>query len=583
MMLTVQAATIPAITVLLVEDDKADARLLRALLSDARGAPVTVAQVERLADAVASLQDRATDVILLDLSLPDANGLDGLRRLRAVAPRVPIVVMGGLEDERLAHTCVQEGALDYLLKGQMESDALDRALRYAIEHQRAADHIDRLTYRDTLTGLPNRLLLRDRLTHALDRARRQGQAVAVLFLDIDGFKRVNTTLGHEYGDILLHEVGRRLVASMRESDTVARVDGDEFAIILPDITREYDIPAVARQLLDLLSAPFALRGHDVHVTASVGISLYPSGGHDVDSLLKNADMALYRAKEAGTNRYEFFTEDMTRRAYERFTLEHDLRDTIARGALTLHYQPVVTLRTGSVCRVETLVRWPHPRFGLVFPDSFIPIAEQTGAIAALTEWVLNTALAQSGTWKGSLTRAAVVEADLGLSVNLAARTLYDPDLPKIVARLLERHTATPAGLTLEVKESAVMADAPRARDVLARLAALGVRIALDDFGAGHSSLSLLKHLPVHEIKIDRALTRDLSADINNAKDAAIVCSIIGMARALDLEVVAEGVEDQGAYTFLHSVGCDAAQGYHVSRPLPASHLRHWLSAWRGTP
>ncbi len=583
MMQTAQAATIPAITVLLVEDDKADARLLRALLSDARGAPVTVAQVERLADAVASLQDRATDVILLDLSLPDANGLDGLRRLRAVAPRIPIVVMGGPEDERLARAGVHEGARDYLLKGQMESDALDRALRYAIERQRAEDHIDRLTHRDTLTGLPNRLLLRDRLTHALDRARRQGQAVAVLFLDIDGFKRVNTTLGHESGDTLLQEVGRRIVAAMRESDTVARIGGDEFAIILPDITREYDIPAVARQLLDLLSAPFALRGRDVHVTASVGIGLYPSGGHDVDSLLKSADTALYRAKEAGKNRYEFFTEDMTRRAYERFTLEHDLRDAIARGALTLHYQPVVTLQTGSVCRVEALVRWPHPRFGLVFPDSFIPIAEQTGAIAALTEWVLNTTLAQSGTWKGGLADAAVVEADLGLSVNLAARTLYDPDLPRLVARLLERHTAAPIGLTLEVKESAVMVDAPRARDILARLAALGVRIALDDFGAGYSSLSLLKHLPVHEIKIDRALTRDVSGDIKGAKDAAIVCSIIGMARALDLEVVAEGVEDRGAYTFLHGVGCDAAQGYHVSRPLPASGLRQWLSAWRGTP
>ena len=556
--------------ILIVEDNPADARLVQAMLEETPGAAFTTTHVTRLADAAGLLTDGQTDAtveaILLDLSLPDAHGLEAIVRLHAAAPRVPIVVMSGLDDPALAVAGVREGAQDYLVKGQVEGDGLVRALRYAIERQRVDDRLSHLAHHDTLTDLPNRALLYDRLRPALARARRHDAPLALLFLDLDGFKGVNDTLGHDAGDLLLREVARRLKTCTREGDTVARFGGDEIAVILPDIKEDHDAAIVARRMLAMLAgSPIVVGEREARVTASVGIGLYPSGGHDGDSLVKSADTAMYRAKEGGKNRYAFFTADMTSQAHERFALERGITRALEQGELVLHYQPAVAVATSGLCRVEALVRWLHPDQGLILPGGFLGIAEQTGLIGPLTRWVLQTVLRQCQAWDREGLR-------LDVAVNLSPRSLHDPELPATIARLLPAYGVAPARLTLEVAEGTLMADA-QAVAALERLAALGVRVAIDDFGTGFSSLGHLKELPIAEVKIDRSFVQGMAA---NMKDAAIVCSIIGMAHALGLDVVAEGVEDQTTYDLLAGVGCDTVQGYYVSRPLPTAELARWM-------
>jgi len=560
--------------ILIVEDNLADARFAREMLGEAPGAAYTVTHVERLADAVDSLAHGGVDAILLDLSLPDAHELEAVARLHAIAPRVPIVVVSGADDPALAVAGVRVGAQDYLVKGQVDSAALVRALRYAMERQRVDDRLNHLAHHDTLTDLPNRALLYDRLRQALAHARRHDLPLTVLFIDLDGFKDVNDTCGHDTGDVLLQETARRLKSCTREGDTVARFGGDEFAVLLPDIKEDGDAAIVARRMLDVLALPFPTGACESRVTASIGIGVYPSqggagaegdGGDGGDTIVKSADTAMYKAKEAGKNRFAFFTADMTSQAYERFALERAITHAIEQGELLLHYQPAVAVATNSLCRVEALVRWSRPDEGLILPGGFLGVAEQSGLIGPLTQWVLRTALQQCQAWDRDGLR-------LDVAVNLSPRSLLDHELPAVIARLLPMYDMAPERLTLEIAEGALMADA-RTVAALDRLAALGVRIAIDDFGTGLSSLGHLKDLPIKEVKIDRSFVQGMGA---NMKDAAIVCSVIGMAHALGLQVVAEGVEDQASYELLAGVGCDTVQGYYVSRPLPAAELERWM-------
>jgi len=421
---------------------------------------------------------------------------------------------------------------------------------------------------DALTGLPNRALLHARVAAALGAAPDAPRPLALLLLDLDHFKEINDTFGHERGDGLLCEVADRLRHVVRAGDTVARLGGDEFVVLLPGA----DADGAARVATDIraaLDAPLRVAGQVLRVGASVGIALGPAHGADGTTLLRRADVAMYAAKRGRTG-HAVYDPAQDGHSPERLALVGALRAAIEEGALTLHYQPQADLASGRVCGVEALVRWPHPERGLIPPDAFIPLAEQTGLIGPLTDWVLAEAVRQGRAWQ----RAGLL---LDVSANLSMWNLHDPALPARVAGLLREHDLPPAWLRLELTESALMADPERVLDVLTRLAGLGVRLAVDDFGSGYSSLAYLKTLPVDALKIDKGFVRAMATD---ERDAAIVASTVGLGHALGLRVVAEGIEDRAAWDALAAIGCNVAQGYYLSRPLPAEALARWL---RETP
>jgi len=389
------------IRVLLVEGNPEDVRLVRGMLARAGAKKFDLTHVNRLGEAVRRLREEPFDVILLDLSLPDAHGLGAATQLQAAAPGVPIVVLSDTNDEALALQAVQAGVQDYLVKGRGNGDLLTRSLRYAVERKRAEERIAYLAQYDPLTGLANRALFRDRLTQALSRADRNGRLVALLFLDLDRFKAINDTLGHDAGDQLLQAVTERLKGSMRKVDTLARLGGDEFAVIAEGISRILDAATVAERISDLMASPFILNGQEVFVTTSIGIAIYRQDGEDADTLIKNADTALYRAKEQGRNTYQFYSPDLNVRASERLALESSLRRALERGEFLLYYQPQVDLRTGQVIGAEALLRWRHPGRGLVSPVEFIPVAEESGLIIPIGEWILRQACAHARAWQAA--------------------------------------------------------------------------------------------------------------------------------------------------------------------------------------
>jgi diguanylate cyclase (GGDEF)-like protein len=416
---------------------------------------------------------------------------------------------------------------------------------------------------DALTGLPNRSLLQRRAERAL----RGDEGGAMLLIDLDRFKEVNDTLGHDHGDELLVEVAGRLRQAVRRGDTLARLGGDEFAVLLDGLPHRGAAVELAGRLQDALRRPFALRGVAIELEASIGVALYPVHGTNVGTLLQRADVAMYDAKRTGHG-IAVYTPDRDPYSADRLGLLAELRRAIAGGELVLHYQPKVALRSGEVTGVEALVRWQHPTRGLLPPDRFLPLAERTAAIADLTRWVIDTALAQHRAWRDE-------GIDLPVAVNLAAANVVDVALPDVIAALLARHGVGGDRLECEISEHTVMADPLRASEVLDRLRALGVRLSLDDFGTGHSSLAYLKRLPLDDVKIDRSFVSGMADDEN---DMVIVRSTIDLARNLGLGVVAEGVEDGGTMDELAALSCDTAQGFYLSRPLPAAELVAWLQA-----
>ncbi len=419
---------------------------------------------------------------------------------------------------------------------------------------------------DALTGLPNRALLHDRLAHALTVAARERTPLALFLMDLDRFKEVNDTLGHDAGDDLLSEVARRVQGALRASDTVARLGGDEFAMLLPGADAVSATEA-ARKVLSALVEPVTLHEQIVIVGGSVGIARYPDHGADAAALLRHADVAMYAVKRGGGG-YAVYNPAHDRHTPRRLTLIGALHRAIARDELRLHYQPTIDVTGRRVRMVEALARWQHPDLGLLPPEQFIPLAEQTGLIVPLTRWVLDTAVRQVRAWRDE-------GLDLGVAVNLSARTLRDPELSDAIAGLLEAHDVPADKLRVEVTESMVMADLPAAVEVLTRLSQLGVRVAIDDFGTGYSSLTHLKRLPVDEIKIDRSFVTNMTTE---SDDATIVASTIGLGHSLGLRFVAEGVEDERTWQALEALNCDGAQGFYVSHALPADELARWLCA-----
>jgi diguanylate cyclase (GGDEF)-like protein/PAS domain S-box-containing protein len=435
------------------------------------------------------------------------------------------------------------------------------------ERKRAEEQVKHLAFHDPLTNLPNRLLFNDRLTLAVAQAHRHSQRLAVLFLDLDRFKVINDSLGHSVGDELLRQVAERIQEHVREGDTVARLGGDEFTLLVPGITAEEDAAKIARKICEAIHDPFWIDGRELFVTTSVGVSVYPSDGHDAETLVRNADSAMYRAKEQGRDNYQLYTPAMNAKAVERLSLESRLRQAIANDELELHFQPFIDLRTAELLGAEALVRWRHPELGLIPPMDFIPIAELSGLIVPIGEWVLRTACAEARKWheKGF--------PKLTVSVNLSSRQFQQADLVSQVTHALDETGLDPDKLDLEITESNAMQNAEHSINTLWGLKKQGVRISMDDFGTGYSSLNYLKRFPIDRIKLDQSFVRDLPSDKD---DAAIAMAVIAMGRSLELVVIAEGVETEEQLAFLKGHQCDQLQGYLLSRPLASEAFDRFL-------
>lgn len=689
-------------TLLLIEDNAGDARLIQEMFKEQRSQDVELKHVESMKDAEEHLAAFSFDILVLDLGLPDVQGLNAVRRARAAAPGVPIVVLSGLDDESLAIQAMQEGAQDYLVKGQVEPRELLRALRYAIERklieialfeekERAqvtlkcigdavistdilgnitflnpaaermtgwqltevtglpmakafrivnanirkgapnemlkaseqhrigslapdsvltqrdgteiyiedsvapihdhkgrgigsvrvfrdvsaaramAKQIAHLADHDFLTGLPNRALLYDRVGRAIAMAKRNRNKVALLYLDLDGFKHINDSLGHSAGDKLLQCVALRLQDCVRNPDTVSRHGGDEFTVLLQELNQPEDAEIAVKRLLKSLALTYRMDEHTFHITTTIGVSVYPDDGPDAETLIRNADIAMYQAKENGRQSYKFFRPEMNLRAVERQSIEEDLRYALEREEFTLHYQPKINLATGAISGVEALLRWTHPTRGAVCPAEFIPIAEDSGLILPIGSWVLREACKQAQAWIEAGLRVGTV------AVNVSAIEFRNEGFLEGILDTLSESGLDPKCLELEVTESVLMKNAEVATSILQSVREIGMRVAMDDFGTGYSSLSYLSKFPLDTIKIDQSFVRQIAKSPN---ETTIVNAIISLGQNLRLRVIAEGVETVEVLAFLQSRQCDEAQGFFFSRPIPAEQLPTLLRSER---
>lgn len=553
--------------VLLVEDEAGDAALVEAMLREIRSMAFDLRVATRFEHALHALCQERIDIVLLDLALPDAFGLEGMLTLQREFPMVPVVIMTGHSDEELDRAAVQNGAQGYLVKDEVSPALLVRTIRHAIERSRMKRELEaareaarHLATHDVLTGIPNRMLLDDRLAHAVDNARRSGAGLAVLLLDLNRFKAINDTCGHAVGDEVLRCVATRFTRQIRRSDTLARLGGDEFAVVLTNLQRDMDAARVAQKLIDALAHPVTVGNEQFHIGTSIGIASFPRDGTDAGTLLKNADLAMYHAKRAGGSSYQFHSEDMDARARERLEIENRLGGALQRGELMLHFQPQVDLRRMEIVGAEALVRWLDPRVGLRSPAAFLSIAEETGQILAIGDWVLRTACLAARPWVGARRGA------FHLSVNVSPRQLRQIGFEHGVDRALVESGLRPEQLTIELTETTLVDDSGATARSLEALRARGVRISIDDFGQGHAALAYLKRIPCDEIKIDRAFIAGVPDD---PRDATIVSAILALSQGLGLQTVAEGVETQAQLDFLEERGCPTAQGFLFGRPVPA--------------
>ena len=551
------------LALLLVEDNLADARLIRELLSESRSTRYALTHVARLEDAVRELGEHRFDAVLLDLGLPDALGLDAVGPVNNLAPDVPIVVLTGNEDQSLAVNAVKAGAQDYLVKGQSDARLLARAIRYAIERKQYERRIRYLADHDTLTDLPHGRLLRDRLRQAVALSRRHKRMAALLFVDLDRFKQINDTLGHAAGDAVLIQAARRLSRGMRESDTVARIGGDEFAVVAADVTDMAQVTRLAEKALSSLGKPMTVRGHSVQIAASIGISLFPQDGNDPDTLLRRADLAMYRAKREGRDRHRFFAPGDGLHTPRRLALLGGLRHAVDREELVLHFQPVIDLASGTVSANEALLRWRHPRLGTVLPEEFLPLVEESRLDGAIGAWVLRHAGDQGREW------ATAHVPRMRVAVNLSHREIDGGDLPAVVTTMLSETDLDPWLLELDVSAGFFADATDPVLDVLRDVRATGVRIQCDGFGVDPLSLSRLKNLPIDGVKIGRSF---VAGCVRDRGDAAIVRATIALAHGMQLEATAAGVESAAQLAFLRDLGCDRAQGRYFSMPIPPEDL-----------
>ena len=542
---------------LLVEDNLDDADFLAASLRR-HNVDVDLTHVATLRDATRRLQADQFDVVLLDLHLPDGSGMECVDAIQSADQTTPVVVLSGQDDEEFALSILNKGVQDYLVKWEGQTRTIMRGIRYAIERKRSELRLNYLAQYDPLTEVPNRQYFHDQLDRATARARREGRKVALFFLDLDQFKIVNDTLGHNAGDALLREMAVRLRGSIRAGDVLARLGGDEFAVLLEGIDGALDAEAIAQSILEVIAEPFKFEGREVSVTTSIGITVYPNDNSNTATLLKNADIAMYQAKEQGRNNFKFFTERMHEELIEYHNLESDIRDAIGAELFRLVYQPKVNLVTRKLQGLEALLRWNCKKRGNVPPAEFIPVAEQSGHIVPLGNWVLNEVCRMLNRWQAKGVPLVPV------SVNVSARQFQQADFHRRVAEVLRRHAIDPALIELELTEGLLMEDTASAKRALQQLKNTGVRISIDDFGTGHSCLNYLRRFPIDVLKIDKSFVQD----VDGSDDSGIIVeAIISLARSLQLDTVAEGVETREQLNFLIDQGCHVAQGFLFGQPM----------------
>ena len=527
-------------------------------------------------DTLAIVLEHDFALVLLDVQMPDMDGFETAKLIREnrETKHIPIIFVTAINKEKKhIFEGYESGAVDYLFK-PIDEEILNCKVSVFLELNRQKKLIEEQAKLmqeqaqfDSLTKLPNRMLFTDRLNHALDESKRTNHRLAILFLDLDRFKNVNDTLGHDAGDLLLKEAAARLENCVRSSDTVARMGGDEFTIILKCDPSPRSSTIVARKIISSIYKPFYLNGMECTVSASIGISMYPSDGDNVETLMKNADIAMYQAKSAGRNNYQFYSPAMNVKAFERLTLEGDLRNALKGNDLVLYYQPQYDTKTKKIIGSEVLVRWNHINRGLIYPNDFIPFAEETGIITQIDHNVIRNACSQYNTWQ----RLGL--PPLTMAVNISAKQFRQENLVELIDYLQNESGMGPRCLELELTESSIMENADIAVSMMDKLKEMRVSLAIADFGIGFSSLNILKHLPIDKLKIDRSFVQDVT---NNASDAAIVTAIISMAHGLGLTVTAEGVETDEQFEFLQSLNCDAVQGFLFSKPVLANEFQELI-------
>jgi diguanylate cyclase (GGDEF)-like protein len=567
-----QSVAAMPIRTLLVEPDHEDARMLRALAIDAGEEFMSLEWTDSLTVGMELLHEERYDILLLSLAaLHNQHTLDSIQEQN---PGIPIILLGHQKDDGFALRAIQAGAQDVLPRDHIDGYYFIRSIQYAIERQNILSSLQSsrtleryLAYHDTLTKLPNRQLFLDRLTQSLAHARRNDTSVAVLFIDLDGFKEINDTMGHSAGDLLLMAFAERLRSCVRESETASRFGGDEFAVILNDIDSEQDAAVVAQRILDSLDQPLMLGNKECAVGTSIGISIYPSDGSSADSLIRHADTAMYLAKQKGGHRYLFYAPSLNRDFPRELSHVKNIRRAIDHGQLTLYFQPQLDLGTGRIVCVEALLRWMHPNQGVIGPDQFIPAAEKSGLIVPIGAYVLRRACEQGKKWQEQGLPA------VRIAVNLSMRQLRHCSLLEQINGILEETSMNPALLDLEITENSALHQNQETIHLLEALKARGIQLSIDDFGIGYSSLGHLKRLPVQMLKIDRSFVINMNRD---SEDVAIIRAIISMAHSLGIRVTAEGVETREQLEILRSLNCDAIQGYHFSRPVPADKVEDLL-------
>jgi diguanylate cyclase (GGDEF)-like protein len=559
--------------ILIIDDDAPIRQLLMEVLKDS----YVCREAESAEQALAALARDNFDLVISDIKMGGMSGLELVPQVHSIAPDCVVLMISGQNNIESAIEAMRAGAFDYITK-PLDIHLVEAAVRRATNHhtllqdkRRHENHleelvqsrtveIERLAHFDSLTDLPNRLLFADRLTQALKLPQHDDQKLGTLLLRLDRFKDINNTLGHTIGDQLLRDFAERIKGTINEESTLARFEGDEFALLIPNVKGSRNILNSLGRIRDLLDAPFVLEEHKLYITFTAGISLSPTDGENAQELLKNAGVALNRALSLGGNNYQFYRSDMNARALACLTMEAELRRALEKGELTLHYQPQVELSTQRIVGAEALARWQHPELGLLQAAHFIPLAEDTGLITLLGEWAMREACRQTACWQ----KAGA--GDLRIAVNVAARQFQQEDFVKMVGDILAETSLAPASLELEITETSIMQHPEHVIRVLTQLKELGVSIAIDDFGIGYSSLMYLKRFPIDRLKIDRMFVNDSTTD---ADDAALVMTIITMAHNLRLNVMAEGVETEEQLKFLRSLKCDEGQGYFFAKAVPA--------------